>query len=56
VLAAKPSDLPLKEYPPDFLETRPGEEALRESLWRLPPLGRRICGPLGTCPDRDVVE
>ena len=52
VLAAAPSDLPLKEYPPDFLETRPGETALRRSLQQLPPLGRRICEPLGTCPDR----
>ena len=52
VLAATPSDMPLKEYPPDFLETRPGEAVLRRSLQRLPPLGRRVCEPLGTCPDR----
>jgi hypothetical protein len=52
VLAATPSGMPLKEYPPDFLETRPGETVLRRSLQRLPPLGRRICERLGTCPDR----
>jgi hypothetical protein len=52
VLAARPSGMTLRDYPPDFLETRPGEAVLRRSLQRLPPLGRRVCEPLGTCPDR----
>lgn len=52
VLAPLPSDMTLKDYPPDFLETRPGEEALRRSLQRLPPLGRFICETVGSCPDR----
>jgi hypothetical protein len=51
VLAPMSSDMTLKEYPPDFLETRPGEAALRASLQRLPPAGRHICASLGTCPD-----
>jgi hypothetical protein len=41
---------PWQDYPPDFLETRPGEAALRHSIERLPPLGHRICALLGTCP------
>jgi hypothetical protein len=51
VLAAAPSQMSLKEYPPDFLETRPEEAALRRSLRRLPPLGHRICESVGTCPE-----
>jgi len=51
VLTPAPSRLPLREYPPDFLETRPGETALRESIRRLPPLGRFVCESVGTCPD-----
>ncbi len=39
-----------QDYPPDFLETRADEAALRRSLQQLPPLGRRICDLLGTCP------
>ena len=56
VLAAMPSTMTLKDYPPDFLETRPEEAALRRSLQRLPPLGRRACEPNGTCPDRDPAD
>lgn len=51
VLAPAPSRLPLREYPPDFLETRPGETALRKSIRQLPPLGRFACESSGTCPD-----
>ncbi len=51
VLVAAESDMTLKEYPPDFLETRPAEAPLRDSIRRLPPLGGRICKSLGTCPD-----
>ncbi|MBX3026794.1 hypothetical protein KF840_17950 [bacterium] len=51
VLAADPSPMALKNYPPDFIETRPDEGALRASLRRLPPLGRRICESVGTCPE-----
>jgi hypothetical protein len=50
VLAVAPSALTIKDYPPDFLETRPEEAALRSSLGRLPPLGRRLCESVGTCP------
>lgn len=42
--------LPRRAYPPDLLETRPDEAALRDALTRLPPLGRTMCGWLGTCP------
>ena len=41
---------PWQDYPPDFLETRSGEAALRQSIERLPPLGRHVCEMLGTCP------
>jgi hypothetical protein len=41
---------PWQDYPPDFLETRAGEAALRRSVERLPPAGRYICEWLGTCP------
>src|SRR4029077_17511600 len=51
VLAPLPSEMALKDYPPDFLETRPGEDALRESLRLLPPLGGIICNIVGSCPD-----
>jgi len=51
VLAPSPSEMSLKDYPPDFLETRPGEDALRESLRVLPPFGGIICSVVGTCPD-----
>lgn len=50
VLAPLPSEMTLKDYPPDFLETRPEEGALRQSLQRLPPLGRYICAAIGNCP------
>jgi len=51
VLAPAPSRMPLREYPPDFLETRPDEAALRRSIRQLPPLGRFACESSGTCPD-----
>ena len=51
VLAAAPSQMALKDYPPDFLETRPEEAALRSSIRRLPPFGHRICESIGTCPE-----
>lgn len=41
---------PWQDYPPDFLETRPGEAALRHSLRQLPPFGDSVCRRLGTCP------
>jgi hypothetical protein len=50
VLAPAPGPMALKSYPPDFLETRPEERALRQSLRRLPPLGRWVCESNGTCP------
>jgi hypothetical protein len=52
VLAAAPSGMTPKPYPPDFLETRPEEAPLRRSIQRLPPLGRFVCESAGTCPDR----
>ena len=53
VLAAAPSGMTLKQYPPDFLETRPAEGPLRRSLQRLPPLGHLVCESLGVCADRE---
>lgn len=50
VLAPLPSGMPAREYPPDFLETRPDEAALRRSIRQLPPLGRFACEAQGICP------
>ncbi len=41
---------PNREYPPEILETRPQEVAIRRIVEQLPPAGPFICSALDTCP------
>jgi hypothetical protein len=42
--------VPQREYPPEIIETSPGENEIRRALNTLPPLGPSVCAALETCP------